>query len=71
MKTVLIALVFVGTSALACPDAVKDAMAPSADKPVVAAVKAKPAATQRASTKAVTKVVAAKPATDVRKATTL
>jgi hypothetical protein len=69
MKTVLIALAFVGANAMACPDA-KDASAASNDKPVVAVVKAKPAAALRASTKAVTKV-AVKPSTDVRKAATL
>jgi hypothetical protein len=70
MKTFLIALAFVGANAMACPDA-KDALAPSTDKPVVAVVKAKPAAQQlRASTKTVTKV-AVKQSTDARKATTL
>jgi len=70
MKTVLIALAFVGANAMACPDAAKDASAASTDKPVVAIVKAKPAAPLRASTKTVTKV-AVKPSTDARKATTL
>jgi hypothetical protein len=71
MKTFLIALAFVGANAMACPDAAKDAVAPSTDKPVVAVVKAKPAAQQlRASTKTVTKV-AVKQSTDARKATTL
>ena len=53
MKTFLIALAFVGANAMACPDA-KDALAPSTDKPVVAVVKAKPAATMRATTKTAT-----------------
>jgi len=70
MKTVLIALAFVGANAMACPDAAKNASATSTDKPVVAVVNAKPAATLRVSTKAVTKV-AVKPSTDARKATTL
>jgi hypothetical protein len=70
MKTVLIALAFVGANAMACPDAAKNASAPSTDKPVAAVVKAKPAAALRASTKPATKV-AVKPSTDVRKATTL
>ena len=71
MKIFLIALAFVGVNAMACPDAAKDALAPSTDKPVVAVVKAKPAAQPlRATTKTVTKV-AVKPSTDVRKATTL
>ena len=70
MKTFLIALAFVGANAMACPDAAKDALAPSIDNPVVAVAKAKPAAPLRASKKTVTKV-AVKPSTDVRKATTL
>ena len=70
MKTFLIALAFVGANAMACPDAAKNALAPSTDKPVVAVVKAKPAAPLRASMKPVTKV-AVKSSTDVRKATTL
>ena len=70
MKTFLIALALVGANAMACPDAAKDALAPSTDKPVVAVVKAKPAAPLRASTKPVTQV-AVKPSTDVRKAMTL
>jgi hypothetical protein len=69
MKTLLIALAFVGANAMACPDA-KDAAASSTDKPVVAVVKAKPAAQLRASTKTVTKV-AAKQSTEARKAATL
>ncbi len=69
MKTFLIALAFVGANAMACPGAAKDASAPSTDKPVVAVVKAAPAAPLRASTRAVTKVAAK--STDVRKATTL
>lgn len=70
MKTFLIALAFVGANAMACPDAAKDAMAPSSDKSVAAVVKAKPAAPLRANTKTVTKV-AVKPSTDMRKVTTL
>lgn len=70
MKTLLIALAFVGANAMACPDAAKSAMAPSTDKSVVAVVKAKPAPALRANTKAVTEV-AVKPSTDARKATTL
>ncbi|MEO7338401.1 MAG: hypothetical protein ABIV63_17650 [Caldimonas sp.] len=70
MKTFLIALAFVGANAIACTDGAKDASAPSADKPAVAAGKAKPAAMLRAGTKTVTKV-AVKAPTDVRKATTL
>jgi hypothetical protein len=69
MKTFLIALAFVGANAMACPDA-KDALAPSTDKPVVAVVKEKPAASPRTSSKPVIKV-ATKPSTDVRKAATL
>ncbi len=69
MKPFLIALAFVGANAMACSDTAMDALAPSTDKPVVAVVKAKPAA-PRANTKTVTKV-AVKPTTDVRKATTL
>ena len=38
MKTFLIALAFVGANAMACPDAAKDALAPSTDKPVVSVV---------------------------------
>lgn len=70
MKTFLIALAFVGANAMACPDAAKNALAPSTDKPVVAVVKAKPAGSLRANTNAVTEV-AVKPSTDVRKVTTL
>ena len=70
MKTFLIALAFVGANAMACPDAAKNALAPSTDKPVVAVVKAKPAGPLRANTNAVTEV-AVKPSTDVRKVTTL
>jgi hypothetical protein len=70
MKTLLIALAFVGANAMACPDSVKDASAPGTDKSVAGAVKAKPAATLRASSKTTTKV-AVKQSTDVRKATTL
>ena len=69
MKTFLIALAFIGANAMACPGA-KDAMAPMADKSVVAVVKAKPATPMRANTKTVTKV-AVKPAMDVRKTATL
>ncbi len=71
MKTVLIALAFVGANAMACPDAAKSAAAPADGKAVAAVDKAKPAAVLRASTKAVATKVAAKPATDGRKATTL
>ena len=72
MKTFLIALAFVGANAMACPDATKDAMAPSADNRVAAIVKAKPAAPLRAGTKTTaTTQVAVKPSTDVRKVTTL
>ena len=71
MKTFLIALAFVGANAMACPDAAKNAAAPSTDKPVVAVVKVKPAAPLRASTKTAVTKVAAKPSTDMRKATTL
>lgn len=70
MKTFLFALALVGANAMACPDAAKDAAAPSTDKHVVALVKAKPAATLRVNSKAATKV-AAKPTTDSRKTTTL
>ncbi len=70
MKTFLIALAFVGANAMACPDAAKDALAPSTDKPVVAVVKAKPAAALRASADTGTKV-AVKPSTDARKAMAL
>lgn len=74
MKTFLIAFAFVGANAMACPDAAKDAMAPSTDKPVAAVAKAKPAAAPQrvASTKSTTTTkVAVKPSTDVRKAATL
>jgi hypothetical protein len=70
MKTLLIALAFVGANAMACPDAAKNASASSIDKPVAAVVNAKPAAPLRASMKPATKV-AAKSSTDARKATTL
>lgn len=69
MKTFLIALAFIGANAMACSDA-KDALAPAADKPVVAVVKAKPATAMRANTKTVTNV-AIKPAIDARKTATL
>ena len=69
MKTFLIALAFVGANAMACTDA-KEALAPGADKPVVAVVKAKPATPMQANTKTVTKV-AVKQATETRKAATL
>ena len=58
MKTLLIALAFVGANAMACPDAAKDASAPSTGKPAVAVVKDKSAAPVSASTKALTKVAA-------------
>ena len=64
MKTFLIALACIGANAMACSDA-KDALAPPADKPVVAVAKAKPATAVRASTKTVTKV-AVKQATDAQ-----
>ncbi len=70
MKTFLFALAFVGANAMACPDAAKDALAPSTDNPVVAVVKAKHAAPLRVSKKMVT-TVAVKPSTDLRKATAL
>ena len=70
MKTVLIALAFVGANAMACPDATKDASAPSTATPAVAVAKAKPATALRTNGKTVTKV-AVKPSTDGRKATTL
>ena len=69
MKSFLIVLAFVGANAMACSDA-QDALAPGADKPVVAVVKAKPATSVRANTKTVTRV-AVKQATDTRKAATL
>ena len=55
---------------MACPDGAGVALVPGTDKPVAAVVKARPAATLRASTKTVTEV-AVKPSTDVRKVTTL
>ena len=72
MRIFLIALAFVGANAMACPDAAKDALAPSIDNPVVAVAKAKPAVQLRAGTVKNTETkVAVKPSTDVRKATTL
>jgi hypothetical protein len=57
LKSLLIPLAFVAGQALACPDdASKDAMAPAATKPVVAAKATPSNKATVASTKAVTKV---------------
>jgi len=72
MKSLLIAFGFVAANAMACPDAAKDAMAPSSDKPVAAVAKAKQAnSTTVTSTKNAVTKVAAKPATAPRKSATL
>ena len=72
MKYLLIAIAFVGGSAMACPDGAKDAAAAApVSAKVAVATKAKPASVAAVSKKSVTKVAVKTTAGEPRKSASL